>query len=207
MAGWKFQWKNGPDFYICCIFRAEGAAPVPHPFPLQSAWPWNNRCFFYDFPKMILHRPKTYHWKKCLFYEFMLFKKVGRLVVNKLLLIKNHFLYFRLISIKKKKSWVFWQFFCKQCNCFNSSNWHYHVKTNMLEPKGKTRLKEIRVNSGYIIYIQTGKRGETRKKEKAESIEIGSQISCLHYPKAASLLHKVSPPKLIFAQPVISNIF
>ena len=69
----------------------------------------------------------------------------------------------------------------------------------MLEPKGKTRLKEIRVNSGYIIYIQTKKRGETRKKEKAESIEIGSQISCLHYPKAASLLHKVSPPKLIFA--------
>ena len=98
-------------------------------------------------------------------------------------------------------------FCCKQYNGFNSSDCHFHVKTNMLEPKGKTRLKEIRVNSGFIIYIQTKREEKTHKKEKAESIEIGSQISCLHYPKAASLLHKVSPPKLIFAQPVISNIF
>ena len=40
------------------------------------------------------------------------------------------------------------------------------VKTNMLEPKGKTRLKEIRVNSGFIIYNQTKKRGENSQKGK-----------------------------------------
>ena len=57
-------------------------------------------------------------------------------------------------------------FCCKQYNGFNSSDCHFHVKTNMLEPKGKTRLKEIRVNSGFIIYTQTKKRGENSQKGK-----------------------------------------
>ena len=43
-------------------------------------------------------------------------------------------------------------------------------------------------------------KGKDSGKEKAESIEIGSQISCLHYPKAASLQHKLSPTKILFVQ-------